>query len=286
MSKVENFLDRISARYSQLSTTLQAAADFIIANPPDVASRSLRSIANAAGMSPASLTRLAKALDYESYEELREDIRTTVSEKYEPFSDRAKRMRATHVSTSENSLLAQGETIHANIDSVFTELDEQQLVDVSKTLLNARKVHLIGALGSAGLLDHFAYMASWFSKNWTVTGKNGNSLAAALANLTEEDVVLVLSMRPFAKRSIMSAQFAMEKKAKIVVVTDSYKFPGLQYADSHFIVRSESSNFFSSYTAVIALFETIIGTMVELGGKEADIAISQVEETNKKLEQF
>lgn len=283
---METFHDRISARYSKLSNTLQTAADFIIANPPDVASRSLRSIANAAGMSPASLTRLAKALDYESYEELREDIRTTVSEKFEPISDRAKRIRASHEDRSKNSFLAQGETMRANIDAVFTELDEQQIIDVSKTLLRAQKVHLIGALGSAGALDQFAYMASWFSKNWTVTGKNGNSLAAALANLTKEDVVIVLSMKPFAKRSIMATQFAMEKKAKIIVVTDSHKFPGLQYADSHFMVRSESSNFFSSYTAVIALFETIIGTMVELGGKEADIAISQVEETNKKLEQF
>ena len=286
MAQMENFHDRISARYSQLSKTLQIAADFIIANPPDVASRSLRSIANAAGMSPASLTRLAKSLGYQTYEELREDIRGTVSDKFEPFSDRAKRMRAAHENTSDNTIFEQSETIRSNIDCLYADLSENELNHVSNTLLKARKVHLIGALGSAGLLDQFAYMASWFSQNWSVTGKDGNSLAAALANLTEDDVVFVLSMAPFAKRSILATQFAMERNAKVIVVTDSHKFPGLQYADAHFLVRSESSNFFSSYTAVMALFETMIGRMVELGGQEADLAISKVEETNKKLEQF
>lgn len=286
MSNVDSFQDKISERYSQLSDTLKIAADFIIANPLDVASRSLRSIATNAGISPASFSRLAKALGYESYEELREDSRRTVSDKFEPMSDRAKRLRASHQNPTFDIITEQREIIRSNIDAMFSELNGEHLEMVSKAMLCARKVHLVGALGSAGLLDQFAYMAGWFLQNWHVTGRDGNTLASTLANLTEDDVVVVLSMAPFAKRSVLAAKIAMEKKAKVIVVTDSHKFPGLRYANEHFLIRSESSNFFSSYAAVIALFETMISMMVSLSGKTADVAISKMEETNQKLEEF
>lgn len=286
MSKDDSFQDKISERYSQLSGTLQIAADFIIANPLDVASRSLRSIASNAGISPASFSRLAKALGYESYEELREDRRKTVSDKFEPISDRAKRLRAAHENPTFDIITEQGEIIRSNIDAVFSDLDGARLEKVSKALLGAHKVHLIGSLGSAGLLDQFAYMAGWFLQNWHVTGRNGTTLASTLANLSEDDVVVVLSMAPFAKRSILATKLATDKKAKVIVITDSHKFPGLAYADEHFIVRSESSNFFSSYASVIALFETMISMMVSLSGENADIAIAKMEEANQKLEEF
>jgi DNA-binding MurR/RpiR family transcriptional regulator len=286
LSKEGSFQDKISERYSQLSGTLQVAADFIIANPLDVASRSLRSIAMNAGVSPASFSRLAKALGYDSYEELREESRRAVSDKFEPISDRAKRLRAAHENPTYDIVREQGAIIRANIDAIFSDIDGDRLESASKAMLSARKVHLIGSLGSAGLLDQFSYMAGWFLQDWHVTGRNGITLASTLANLSEDDVVLVLSMAPFAKRSILATKLAAEKKAKVIVITDSHKFPGLAHATEHFIVRSESSNFFSSYSAAMALFETMISMMVSLSGKKADIAISKMEEANKRLEEF
>ena len=54
--------DRIAESYTDLSAKLKDAADFVVANQMDVAARSLRSVSAASGVSPATLSRLARSL--------------------------------------------------------------------------------------------------------------------------------------------------------------------------------------------------------------------------------
>lgn len=77
-----------------------------------------------------------------------------------------------------------------------------------------------------------------------MAGRNGISLANILANTGKEDVVVVLSLAPFAKRSVAAARIAMERQAKVIVITDNHTFPDLGSAHNHFLVRTDSSNFF------------------------------------------
>jgi len=52
----------IAENYGQLSSALQLAADFIVSNGFEVATRSLRSIASESNLSPSSFSRLARAI--------------------------------------------------------------------------------------------------------------------------------------------------------------------------------------------------------------------------------
>lgn len=287
MAEILAVENKILERYSQLSEKLKLAADFIVSNPLDVASRSLRSIASSAGLSPATFTRLAKAIGYNSYEELREESRKSFSEKLESFTERAARIRSESQQGPINTLLnQQGQACRANIDTLFSGLDEKRLERSAKSLLNAKRVYLVGALGSASMLDYLAYMAGWFLQNWYVSGRNGVTLSSILANLEKGDVVVVLSLAPFAKRSVAAAKIARERKAKVIVVTDSHTFPELSSADEHFLVRTESANFFSSYASVLVLFETMVSLMVSLSGEKADASISKIEKENQRLEEI
>jgi DNA-binding MurR/RpiR family transcriptional regulator len=58
----------ISSKYSSLSPQLQRAARFVVENPEEVATRSLRQIAASIDMSPPTFSRLAGALGYKNYE--------------------------------------------------------------------------------------------------------------------------------------------------------------------------------------------------------------------------
>ena len=94
MQETATIEERISRTYADLSDKLQVTATYVTDNPVDIATRSLRSLAATSGVSPATFSRLARALGYQDYEEMREDARAAMNQKMASFSERAHALRA------------------------------------------------------------------------------------------------------------------------------------------------------------------------------------------------
>ncbi|MBK5932587.1 RpiR family transcriptional regulator [Rhodovulum imhoffii] len=287
MPQILTIEDKIAAEYGDLSAKLRDAADFVAAHPVDVATRSLRAISASSGLAPATFSRLARALGFSSYEEMRELSRNAVGRRVVSFSEKARRLQAEAGTGDQPPLLMrQAGACIANIEALTKLIDPVRLEAAVERMHRARKVVLFGALGSAGIVEYMAYMGYYFAANWTIAGSPGGSLANALADLGAEDVFLVLTKPPFARRSICAAQMAAGQGAYVIVITDTHACPALKHASAGFILPSESPQFFSSYAASLVLAETIVGMLVARAGPCAKTRIEEVETRNHRLEEF
>ena len=274
--------DRISSQYPNLSAKLRTAADFVAAHPVDVATRSLRSVAQTSGVSPATFSRLARVLGYEDYEALREAGRAAVGARLTSFAERAEALRQGDQSAA-HFLHRQAAACMHNIRYLDDTVSPERLEAAVEALLRANKVLLIGALGSAGIVDYFAYQANFFARDWAVAGTSGASVAASFAQMAPNDAVIVLTKTPYADRSLRALRTAHENGFKTIVLTDSHAAPALEYADFPFIIPTESANFFSSYVATLVLIETMMSMLVSRVGPDAEARIRATEEQTKKL---
>ena len=274
--------DRISARYSGLSEKLKTAADYVAANKIDVATRSLRSVAQSSGVSPATFSRLARSLGFEDYEELREVSRSFVGKRLMPFAEKAEALRHGDQS-AEGFLHRQAAACIRNIENLDQTLSPDRLEDAVNALHKANKVLLIGALGSAGIVDYFAYQAQYFAQDWSVAGRSNGSIAASFAKMTTNDAVIVLTKTPYAKQTMAALKLARENGFQTIVITDSHASPALAHSDHFFIIPTESENFFSSYVATLVLIETMMSMIVARVGEEAEARIRATEEQTKRL---
>ncbi|WP_211097191.1 MurR/RpiR family transcriptional regulator [Aliishimia ponticola] len=275
-------VERISAEYSGLSAQLRKAADFVADNPVDVATRSLRAVAQTSGVSPATFSRLARALGYDDYEAMREAGRIAVGQKLLPFSERAEALQRGDQS-ADAILLRQSKMCIQNITFLQQNVTGAQLEAAVDTLHNAGRVLLIGALGSAGIVDYFCYQAQYFAQNWSVAGRSGASIAASFAQMSQDDAVIVLTKAPYAHQSLSAIDVARSNGFKVIVLTDSHTCPGLDHADHVFVLPTETANFFSSYVATLALIETMMSMLVARVGPEAEARIRATEEQSRKL---
>lgn len=270
--------DRINGSYAGLSDKLKVAAKYVADNPADVATRSLRSVASTSGVSPATFSRLARALGYEDYEQLREEGRIAVERHMSPFSERASALQSRAATKDGHDFLAdQAAACVSNIENLAAAIDPVRLESAVAALEAARSVLLVGAMGSAGLIDYFGYMAHWFRSNWKVAGRNGTELATSLSRVATGDVVFALSKEPYARRTVAALQSARERGATTIAITDSRTSPALQFCDHAFIVTTQSPQFFSSYAATLVLMETIISMLVARAGPEAEATIRAAE---------
>ena len=278
MSNAITIGERISRNYVDLSEKLQVIADFAAENPMEIATRSLRSLAATNGVSPATFSRLARALGYNDYEELREDARVEMERKVASFSERAQSLRAAAPALDAKAHLhRQAVACINNIETLVRDVPEEMLERVVGTIDAAKTVLLVGSLGSAGFVEYFSYLTNWFTSNWLVAGRNGTTLGATLARLGPGDAVLAISKAPYAKRTITALTVAKARGVSVFVITDSHASPALRFSDGGFIVPSESPHFFSSYTATLVIIETIVTMLLARAGDGAEDMIREME---------
>lgn len=278
MSGAVTIEERISRNYAGLSDKLQVTADYVAKNPVDIATRSLRSLAATSGVSPATFSRLARALGYEDYESMREDARTAMGRKMESFSDRAQSLRAAAVPHDASIYLTrQAAACITNIEKLDQNMTANQLERAVDILHRAKNVLLVGSLGSAGFADYFAYLAHWFTPHWFVAGRNGTTLAATLARLGPDDALLAIAKAPYARRTVSALRAARDRDIPVILITDSHAAPALEFASLGMVVPTESPQFFSSYAATLVLIETIVTMLLARAGEGAEDMIRDAE---------
>src|SRR5262252_5762937 len=95
MSARPSPLSELCSALPRLPSRLQQVGRFVAANDYDATTRSMRELATVAGADPAAFTRLAKAIGYSGWDELRAALTEARRPgRSSPFSGRAKGRRA------------------------------------------------------------------------------------------------------------------------------------------------------------------------------------------------
>lgn len=279
----KDFERRLSRHYGALSQRQQQAGDYIVANPLDTASRSLRAVAEDSGIAPATFSRLARALDYRDFEELRETMRAQIGTRVSGFAARADTLREAKGQAVGGFIAQACARATDNITALATNLDQDQLDTTAARLAGARNVLLVGGLGSTGIAEYACYMGDFLRPNWRQAGRMGSSIGAAVAELSDEDAVIVITKPPYATSSIRAAAAARAAGAYLVVISASHTCPALAQAHAGFIVPSEGQNFFTSYVASVFLLETLIALVAQHSGPDVAARITEIEEHSRTL---
>ncbi|TCS66226.1 RpiR family transcriptional regulator [Primorskyibacter sedentarius] len=274
---------RISTNYALLSAKLREAADYVVGNPFEVATRSLRQVSAVSGISPSTYSRLARALQFENYEDMRESARRLMGNQMPSFAEKAGKLRE---DGCESLFERHLEACEANCAQMRVDTDRAALASAVKALGQARRVTVFGALASAGITEYLCYLVNYFDSRWTLAGRQGSALGPLLSALTAEDVLLVVTKTPYVRRAVIAAEMARNRGAQSIVLTDSHVCPALTFATHAFIVPTNSPNYFSSYVATLALLEAMIAMLVANSDCDVAAIVKDVEMQNRNLGEF
>ena len=277
--------DRVAERYAGMSDQLRKAADYVLAHPLEIASRPLRAISTDSKVSPATYSRLARALGFDNFDEMKDVSRRSVGQRVSTLSERAELLRAGS-RHSQSILTRQGQACISNIGAFLDRTDHAKLEHTATLMRQAKRVLLVGALASTGITEYMAYLAHYFAPNWSLAGRMGASIGSQLAILGEDDVVFIVTMSPYSNRVVTAAKMARAAGASVVLVTDALDCPALRHATHSFVVPTDSPQFFSSYVVTLVLIETLIAMIVAASEADATAAIQRVEAKNQELGEY
>ncbi len=282
--------DWIMAQVDGLSPRLRGAAEFVAAHPDEVATRTLRQVAKSSNLTPPTLSRLARALDCETYEDLREICRRELKRRNRSLADKAEALL--QLSTDDDApersgiVMSQAKSAVSNIQHLMRSIDLENLREAVDRLVGARRVVLIGASSTVAMVNYFARMGEMVFDNWTVAGADGAHWSHEIARLGAGDAVLVVSLDPYAKLCIRAAEICREAGVDVIAITDGVRSPLAGIATHCFMVETESPQFFPSHVAALVLIEGLMGMIVRRDGDRATGRIRSAELVGKQLGEY
>lgn len=273
---------RLDTAFEGLGPRLKQAAQYILDHPDDVAMHSMRTLAARAGVAPATLSRLARAVDYVDYDAFRKSYQTRIT-----GPSYAERARALQKKAGGGGVAQrQARTVIENIER-FVLADPQSDVEAAaEILLRAGSVRVVGLLSSFALAAYAHYVASIALPRWSLLHLHGGSLADALHDLAASDAVLAFASAPYARSTVLACREAKARGAKLVAVTDRRSSPLARVADVVLIADTESPSFFPSIGAQFAVLEGLLATILRRSGGRALAKLEALEEARHGYREY
>jgi DNA-binding MurR/RpiR family transcriptional regulator len=261
-----------------LPPQLQAAARYMLDRPDDVALLSMREQARRAGVPPATMTRLAKRLGLEGYDEVRELYASAVRSGALGFAGKAGAQVEAQKLRGEKALARDmALTLSRQLARLAEPAALERLADAASRLHDARRVYCLGLRSCHAAAWHFHYMLSLLGAKTVMLDDAGGTGLDAIRDAGTSDVLLAASVEPYARATIEGAHYAAGRGVPVVALTDSEVSPLARVAVASILVATESPSFFHTMTPLVAVSEILAALVAGRGGNKAMAALEHTE---------
>ena len=242
-------------------------------HPIRTLSHSAEEIASVTGTSVAAINRFARAAGFEGFTHLKTVLGEELQSTIEPLSKLGS-AKSEGPSPKARARARKAESVVIDAEAVQRAATGPQIQRVAGRVLKARQVSLLG-LGTSSYLAGYAahLLMPYLPHVWTVSGEGGTEEAARrLSRCGRGDVLIAISLPRYSKDTVRLADFARERGAHIIAITDVPSAPLAAKADSLLLAPSEHPVMPSSAVGALAVIEAIATAVMRLNPDAAQIA--------------
>jgi len=264
--------------FETLSPQLQTAARYMLDRPDDVALLSMREQARRAGVPAATMTRLAKRLGLDGYDDVRSLYAGAVRNGTLGFAGKAGEQVAVQKLRGDKALAADMvQSLSRQIGRLAEPATLQRLADAAERLHRARRIYCLGLRSCHAAAWHFHYMLSLLGDATVMLDDAGGTGLDAIRGAGPRDVLFAASVEPYASATIEGARYAAARGVPVVAVTDSEVSPLAQIATATILVSADSPSFFHTMTPLLAVSEILAALVAGRSGRKATEALARTE---------
>ncbi len=274
---------KLIARFDELSPQLQQAARYLIDHPQDVALSSMRELARNAGVQPATMTRLAKFLGAAGYEDLRSEQAEAIRRGQDGLLPRAMASSSRPSDSAEDRARTMILDHSAQIARLAEPANLARIAAAAKALASARRIYVLGARSCHSVAWQFHYVMSLLGERSIHLDGPAGTATDPLVRAEKGDVLLVISILPYARQSIEISEFSKKKGLTVVAITDSAVSPFVALADHAILCPVEQQSVFHSLGPALAISEVLCGL---LSAADREAALDNLARTDAQLAAF
>ena len=167
----------------------------------------------------------------------------------------------------------------SNLDTAGSNNHPDTFEAVVTCLIQARKIYILGFGNSVYLAGLAASTLMPFCADATAISMEGGNENAAyrLAAITQDDVLLAISLPRYSLDTLQLSRFAHERGATVLAITDSPASPLTHIARHVLFAPADHPVLTSSYIAVLALIEGLVAGVMARNKEAVKLATELTE---------
>ena len=220
------------------------------------------------GVSESTVVRFAAMLGYDGYPAMQRALQELV---------RSKLTSIQRIQTSNDRLFSSdvvSSVLQMDMEKIriaIEEVDRTAFAAVVDKLMAAKHIYILGVRSSSFLAGYLHFYLHLIFDNVTlVTSNSAGDILESILRIAPGDVLVGISFPRYSQSTVKGVQFAHDRGAEVIAITDSPMSPLYSLASSALLARSDMISFVDSLVAPFSLLNAII---VSAGHrKDADIA--------------
>lgn len=266
----EAVIDRLIGIYDELPTQLQIAARYVIDHPHEVGVQTMRALAVKAEVHPNSFVRLARQIGFAGYESMRERFRDFVRSGTGSSVNRALWLQSMADQGGMANVVAQmAASTLSNLEQMAQSQDMEQLGHAVRRMLDSSRVFVLGVGAGYAPAYNFWYVARMICDHFSLVPRHGSLPTDDIVDIGSSDTLFCMTFQPYRKDVVKAMQYARERSAYIIGLSDSPAAWVCRHADLGLHAPTHTPQFFHSNAAVFSLLETVCALLAADGGQEA-----------------
>ena len=276
MSAKNELLKMIDERYHKFSKGQKKLADFIREDYDKAAFLTAAKMGGEVGVSESTVVRFATALGYDGYPEFQKALGELVRMKLNSIQ----RMEVTYGRISQGEILTS--VLHSDIEKIkltMEAIDHEAFEMAVDTILKAKRIYVIGIRSCSPLASFLSFYLNLICENVTAVNTNSSSeIFEQLIRVSEDDVVIGISFPRYSMRTLKALEFASNRKATVITLTDSVHSPMTLYSSCNLIARSDMASIVDSLVAPLSVINALVVALCMKKQKEVITTLETLEQ--------
>ena len=276
MGTNNELLQKIDSGYQKFSKGQKKLADYIRRDYDKAAFLTAAKMGEVVGVSESTVGRCATALGYSGYP----DVQKALEEMVRTRLNSIQRMEVTYGRITQGEILAS--VLQSDIEKIkltMESIDQEAFELAVETILAARKVYVVGIRSCAPLASFLSFYLNLVCDDVKAVSTNSSSeIFEQLIRIGEEDVIIGISFPRYSMRTLKALEFASNRKAKVITLTDSIHSPMNLYSSCNLIARSDMASIVDSLVAPLSVVNALVVALCMKKQKEVVSTLERLEE--------
>ena len=257
--KEYDIITRMNEKFIKMSKGHKAVASYISDHYEQAVFMTAAKLGETVGVSESTVIRFAAGLGYEGYPEFQKELESWVKNKLNTVQKIGTKYGKSTQSEILNSVL------HADIEKIqdtLVSLDAVAFEAAVDIILEAETVYLVGVRSCEPLADFLHFYLNMIRGNIVLLKTTSvTEMFEQMIRISERDAIIGISFPRYSMRTLKAMEFANDRNAKVITVTDSIHSPMNLYSSCNLLARSDMVSIVDSLVAPLSLINALVVAM-------------------------
>ena len=275
MGTEENLLSRMNTQYHKFSKGQKKLVSYITDNYDKAAFFTAAKLGETVGVSESTVVRFAIHLGYKGYPEFQKALEELVRNKLNSIQ----RMEVTYGRVPQSEIL--DTVLRADIEKIkltMENIDHNAFELAVETILEAKSIYIVVIRSCAPLASFLGFYFNLLFDNVHLMHTNSSSeLFEQMIHISKDDVIIGISFPRYSMRTLKALEFANNRNAKVITLTDSIHSPMNLYSSCNLIARSDMASIVDSLVAPLSVINALVVALCMRKQKEVTATLEDLE---------